>query len=208
MIIDTRIIDNFLSDDEINIIDSYITDHAQHDVFPDSVYSAFDFYSSQNQQIIDILAPKFAHEFGPILHIQQIHRLESNIPYGIHTDVDSGWEPLPASAATPAWTFIIPLATYNSHTIVFDQQSDIKNVGTYVDNNPPLPTPTIDDATYQRYFTHEKRHILNWFSIEQLFPWTKGSLFAANRRKFHSSDNYKSNGLENKRAIVAWTSVP
>jgi hypothetical protein len=208
MIIDTRIVPNFLTDDEIDIIDSHITANCQHDQFPDSVYSAFDFYNDQHQKIIDILAPKFAREFGLSLHIQQIHRLESNIPYGIHTDVDSGCTPLPTTAATAAWTFIIPLATYNSHTIVFDQSSDIKDPGDYVDNNPPLPVPTIDNATYQKYFTHEKRRMLNWFSIEQVFPWTKGTLFAASRRKFHSSDNYKSNGLEKKRAIVAWTSVP
>ena len=42
----------------------------------------------------------------------------------------------------------------------------------------------------------------------QIFKWKKGSMFAAPRFRFHTSDNFLANGLTRKQAIVAWTSIP
>jgi hypothetical protein len=150
--------------------------------------------------------------------VQQIHILNAISPYTIHSDVVlRDGVPLPEGYA-PAWTFIIPVETVNSNTIVFEETSDEdyqqtdsvtkKGIAYYTSINAPYNPPRIDQATVQKYFSHMPPEFLDYLTIQEVFPWVKGSLFAADRRRFHSSDNFFANGLTYKRAIVAWTAMP
>ena len=151
--------------------------------------------------------PKFQEHFHPELFIQQIHILDSIDPYRVHSDVESGY--LQSSTPTThAWTFIIPLEDYNSHTIVFNEGSETKDVGEYTKTTQPYDYATVDDETYHKYFTHIPRGLLQWLTVDQIFKWKKGAMFAAPRFRFHTSDNFLANGLTRKQAIVAWTSIP
>ena len=114
----------------------------------------------------------------------------------------------PNSDKTAAWTFIIPLADYDSSTVVFEQHHEtIKTLDVWVDQMQPEPH-AIDDVFHQQYLTHVDRLDLQWLTPESVFPWRQGDLFATDRRKFHTSDNFPARGVECKRAIVIWSTVP
>lgn len=218
MNIDTRTIDNFLSDEEIKKAEDFImttctpwenwnpANNKEGRVMSGHYY-VFNYYDEKNKIIKDILEPKFVKEFGSSLYIQQIHIFDSYDPYNIHSDVDSGGEIVP-TAPIPAWTFIIPLFDVESHTIVFNEQDPVKSPEHYIKNTQPFDKPSIDIETYKKYFSHTSYNLFRYLTIEEIFKWKKGSLFAASRFKFHTSDNFLINGITNKRAIIAWTSLP
>lgn len=218
MTIDTRTIKNFLDDREIEILENFImtttepwenwnpSDSPEGKVLS-GTYHVFDYYDQKNQLVKDILQPKFEKEFGKDLVIQQIHIFDSIDPYKIHSDVDSGGETL-SHAPNAAWTFIIPLFDVNSHTIVFKEECEIKEPQYYIERTDPYESHTITYETWKQYFSHTPYDWFRWLTIEDIFKWEKGSLFAASRYKFHTSDNFLANGVESKRAIIAWTSLP
>lgn len=219
MTIALKEIDNFLTDNEVTFVRDRILNTIPGDpnyslvAGPDvpmvhsANYHIFNPADSNYQDVMAILMPKFQEHFHPELFIQQIHILDSIDPYRVHSDVESGY--LQSSTPTThAWTFIIPLEDYNSHTIVFNEGSETKDVGEYIKATQPYDYATVDDETYDKYFTHIPRDLLQWLTVDQIFKWKKGAMFAAPRFRFHTSDNFLANGLTRKQAIVAWTSIP
>jgi len=157
--------------------------------------------------IRDILMPRIKAQWVENIVINQSHVLESYLPYGIHTDVLAGNFDL-NGPYTAAWTFIIPLDDYDTHTVVFNEQDEVcKSVGEWFNTRgiKPYDPPRITEEQYQKYFSHILRSDLDYLSIEDIFRWKKGSVFAADRRKFHTSDNYIGNGINGKRAIIIWS---
>ena len=218
MNINTRIVDNFLSNDELDILEKHFlaTDDKHDNYNPhgkngeivfSGTYYIIRYYEEKNKLVRDILQPKLEKEFGNDLKIQQIHVFDCFDPYNVHSDIDSGGPPLP-EAPFPAWTLIIPLFDVDSHTIVFNEGSKIKQPSSYMNDTTPYSSTTIDFETYLKYFSHVPQDNFRWLSIESIFTWKRGSLFAADRYKFHTSDNFLANGVNNKRAIIAWTSLP
>ena len=193
MNIDTRIIDNFLSDEELNILEKHFlaTDdiyrnynpHGQNgeEIFSGTYY-IIRYYEEKNKLVRDILQPKLEKEFGSKLKIQQIHVFDCFDPYNVHSDVDSGGPVLP-DAPYPAWTFIIPLFDVNSHTITFNEGSKIKQPSEYIKETKPFEKSTVDNQTYSKYFSHIPRDYFRWLSVDKIFSWKRGSLFAADRYK-------------------------
>lgn len=213
---ESRIIPNFLSDQEIETIERVVEQHRTDETtFVDGSQQSrhnaethsFFLWMPKYQEIIDILVPKIKNNFGENIQLPTAHILNAYEPYGIHTDVMSGGFD-PAGPDIAAWTFIIPLRDYDSHTIVFEQQHEtIKTLDRWVAEVKPKPHD-IDDNFYQRYLTHTDRLDQRWLAPECVFAWRKGDLFAANRRKFHVSDNFPANNIKCKRAIVIWSTVP
>ena len=218
MEIDTRTIKNFLSDEELDIIEQHVlaTDNIYLNYNPSKedndievfsgTYYLFNYYEEKNKIVKEILQSKFETQFGKDLHIQQIHIFDSVDPYNIHSDVDSGGEFVPGHVH--AWTFIIPLFDVDSHTIVFNEGSTTKQPQHYIEATPPGESISIDNETYKKYLSHTPHDWYRWLSIEDIFKWKRGALFAASRFKFHTSDNFLANGVKSKRAIIAWTSLP
>lgn len=219
MQIDVREIDHFLTYDELKFVRDRILETIPGDpnyslvtgpedpLVHSANYHIFDPADSKYQDVMAVLMPKFQKHFHPELFIQQIHILDSIDPYSVHSDVESGY--LQSSVPTThAWTFIIPLDDYNSNTIVFNEGSEVKNLGEYTKSTPPYDHVTVDDETYNKYFTHVPRGLLQWLTIDKIFKWQQGAMFAAPRFRFHTSDNFLANGLTRKQAIVAWTSIP
>ena len=216
MSFESRIIPNFLTDEEISVIESTVAEHLTEEItFVDvgtganhnAVTHSFFLWMPQYKAIADILVPRLKQHFGQNLQLDATHILNAYVPYGIHTDVMSaGFDP--AGPRDAAWTFIIPLDNYDSNTVVFNQGHEtIKTVQEWVDTVNPEQHP-IDDEFHQRYLTHVDRLDLRWLTPESVFPWRKGDLFAASRRKFHVSDNFPAHGVECKRGIIIWSTVP
>jgi hypothetical protein len=230
MIFATKTIENFLSADEITEIEAMINAGMAGFMvdFPESAREELNdkgidrvanilnlpIYNDTHTRLNEILLPKLQEHFHKDIFIDDCHILESHSPYRVHTDATDddaeNYTIKPAAGMIPAWTFIIPLDTYNSNTIIFDQSSSkYKGPEIWVEKtNPPLLN-SIDEETYNKYFINMASPIvLKYFSIEEIFPWKKGNLSAAAREKFHCSDNFLKNGVKQKRAIVMWTTIP
>ena len=145
--------------------------------------------------------------FFPGLRTTNLHILQSFEPYTIHHDFSQ--EPM-LVAPNPAWTMIIPLEDYNSHTINFKQQpKDPSNkvVTTWIENEKPPVINGVSAEEEEKYFKDWiPQQYLKYLEIDGVYKWKKNKLYAASRYSFHSSDNFIANGLTEKRAIVMWTS--
>ena len=211
---ENKIIPNFCSDEELAFLDKFIVENTTawknyldpkyqkegDEPVLNAVYHSFPYYHEIYKPVYDILEPKFREHFGDI-YIGEIHVFDSYDPYMIHTDIESG------IVENHAWTFIIPLDNYDSHTIVFKEGSMKKDMRDYMATHEPYPENTIDEATYKKYFTHCSPEYFKYLTIDEIFKWEKGALFAASRYRHHTSDNFIANGLKEKRAIVAWTNT-
>ena len=216
MHIDTKNIDRFLTDEEIAIIEPMVMSVVPYENFnplpgggtvKSGDYYTFDYYDPAFYVIKDILDSKLLAVFGQELFMEQIHIFDCVDPYRIHSDIASGWKksPYPTNAA---WTLIIPLYDVDSHTIVFEEGSNIKEPTEYTKTIPRYNPSRIDAATRLKYFSHNPHdNPLDWLTIEDIFKWKKGSLFATDRFKFHTSDNFLANGVASKRALIAWTRI-
>ena len=213
---ESRIISNFLSDQELATIERVVEQHrtdettfvdGDHESGHNAVTYSFFLWHPKYKEVADILEPKLKQQFGENLQLPTTHILNAYVPYGIHTDVMSGGFD-PAGPDVAAWTFIIPLDNYDSSTIVFKQKHEtIKTLDKWVEAVKPEPHE-INDEFHQRYLTHTDRLDQRWLTPEAVFPWRKGDLFAADRRKFHVSDNFPKHGLNCKRAIIIWSTFP
>ena len=213
MLVDTRTISKFLSDEETDFIrefmdqdDPQINRWHSDQSHTQGIWLGLPFF----KPVADILMPKLHAEFGTDLIIKNghCHVLNTITPFGTHNDVSStGFVPNDKTEA--AWTFIIPFADYDSHTIVFNEHSEYtKTVWHWQQENNIPAKNAIDDETYEKYFSHIWRTAFDCLTIEAIFPWRKGDLFAASRKKFHCSDNYPLRGLDTKRALIIWTELP
>tara|TARA_B110000046_G_scaffold64379_1_gene71843 strand:+ start:753 stop:1484 length:732 start_codon:yes stop_codon:yes gene_type:complete len=214
---DSKIIDNFLSDEELDIFDQasksehirYVHDNSapQH-VSTVAHYNIFgDFYNNPAwSHLVEIMQPKLQAHFGDDIMASHIHVLDSKFPYGIHNDAEQASLEI---APDPAWTIIIPLEDYNSKTYVFNERSPYKNPIEMAEKLgiEPYDVPAVDQDTWEKDFKpFTGFNVLEYLTVETTFKWKKGSCFAADRFKYHCSDNYFNHGLDGKRAIIIWTS--
>jgi len=222
-VIDTRVVKKFLSDEELEYFENSVPKDEKYwftDIdsktgkkVAETVKLLFD--DAAFKKVADLLLPKIRENFGSDLKIDSAHILNSYNPYGVHTDVLSGnydannHQPYPDNLY-PAWTFLIPLGDYDSSTIVFQEESPrTKVVIEWAKNNRIKPNKhAIDQETRKKYLSHITDIELNFLHVEQIYKWERGDCFAASRTKFHTSDNYIANGIESKRAIIIWTSIP
>jgi len=172
-----------------------------------SYYYTWKFYDSEFQDLQNIFLPLFKLHSKHDLIVDHSHVLDSFIPYEIHTDY---YQNRMLTKLNAAYTIIIPLDTYPSHTIAFEQHSKFKQVEQYFQHEQPRPVAAsqrIGQDIMNQYLTHIPKHQLDYFSIKEIFAWQKGSAYFCDRRYFHCSDNYVSQGLSGKRALVFWTSL-
>jgi len=226
MIIDTRTIKNFLTNDEILEIESVHTAGLTHTgvdrtsgyakisgLDRKANYHWFKFYEEPGRTVREIILPKLQSIFHTDIYIDDCHILESFYPYIAHTDggaEDDNGKKQFINGYGPAWTLIIPLDTYISNTIIFNQSSnDCKVPRGWIEKYNPPVLNSIDDKVYDEYLADAvDKDLARYLSIEEIFPWKKGSLSATSRCKFHCSDYFINRGISCKRAIVMWTSLP
>lgn len=227
----SRVIPNFLTDEELDEIESIFRD-PDVDLQPERVgvymsenigdpnsnldLRSYYYYpgESRKHRLYEIVQTKIKKEFGLNNECANWHILNAFIPYGIHSDSfddrDVAATILPENLDY-AWTFLVPLNDYNSHTIVFEEESTYtKNPGRWITENNIKPNYSISEEIYQKYLTQEPwaRDLLNYLTIETIFPWKKGDLLAMSRHSFHSSDNFPANGVKEKRALIGWSYKP
>lgn len=164
---------------------------------------------SIEQRLIDFVMNKIRPLYGEELWCQNWHILNAFSPYNIHSDsydrddhdatiLPEGWD--------YAYTFLIPLADYNTHTFVFNEVSNfskVPQIWAKEINAPVLNYFTEEDR--EKYFSHESEENLQYFSLNLKFPWKKGDLLVMARHSFHCSDNFPAKGVLEKRALIGWS---
>jgi hypothetical protein len=212
--LDSIIRENFLSSEEIELISNHIYQNTtpwesrDKDV-PERLagyYHVWPFYKKEFSFIRDMIESKLKNIIPIKLIMDHSHILESLLPYDVHTDYKQSRM---FNGLTPAYTIIIPLETYNSRTIAFNQHyaNEKRMEDVLLAEELPLVDDCIDDAFYEKYMTHVNPDYKKYLSVKEIFPWKQGSIHLCDRRYFHCSDNYLKNGIEKKRAIIFWTSV-
>jgi hypothetical protein len=205
-----------MTDEEIVILEKdFSTIDKFNDLNNGVLTSTLQMFIRDNNYVLDsakeIFEMKMEQHFGSELFINQAHVLTSYIPYNIHTDARGGFG-VPSDTYQAAWTFIIPLDTYDSSTILFEQEADegeenwddedlIEKYGWQLHDEDPI--------LFENYLKGiEPLERTRTYSVESIFKWKKGTMFAASRKKFHTSDNFLLRGITEKRAIVMWTTIP
>jgi hypothetical protein len=225
---DSRIVDNFLSDGELKEFDTatqseqiyYVKDTSMSGVTKQlfneteedhitAHYNIFaNFYTNPAwSNLVDIIQPKLEKEFGNGIKASHIHVLDSHFPYGLHNDAE---QPNMNIAPNPAWTLIIPFNDYPSKTYVFNERCGYKDPWSWIDKEGIKPNDNycIDLETYEKDFSPITGYeVFKYLTVESTFEWKRGSCFAADRYRYHCSDNYYNHGIKSKKAIIMWTSV-
>jgi len=215
-LVDTQIIENFFSIEELNYISSLPDKHPEYTGhiagtepgLPQGTVEReiFSFESDTFTDVRAILREKIDKHFGKHISFGGSHILKSYVPYRAHTDAVYGEYGID-DKNYGAWTLIIPLDDYDSNTLLYNEYSyETKFLPEYVKGKDPIYKIGFDFR--QQYLSHETPNNLNHLSVETIFPWKRNTCFAMSRYKFHGSDNYKKRGLEFKRAIIVWTSCP
>ena len=100
----------------------------------------------------------------------------------------------------PTYTVIIPISEGYS-TVVFEQSANYNNFSQYKKDNFKL-MDYCPDETWDEHCSHCHKQDQKYLSINEIFRWSKGTLFAFDRRLFHCSSNFQTP----KQAIVLWLS--
>ena len=199
-------VDNFISDEELAILEKLISeDHVFKTLTQKwgknkgqviSEYQHFNY--NDNVKIKEILENKFKKYFDRNFHMRIGYLLNSINPFGIHNDCD---------AVTPGYvstyTIIIPLDTYKSSTIIFNEyQEEDSNFDLFVSNYNGDLSLKMEPKFCAKNLSHISPDQLIYLTLNEVFYWNKGSMFAFDSRRFHSGDNHIKNGVSNKRGLV------
>jgi|688.fasta_scaffold84162_2 hypothetical protein len=219
-ILPTKIVENFFSDDELMYVKSlpflfselnhatYDEDNFKYKPWNGTVvrrYLAFN-DDPQYSKVNQILEGAVKKHFGENIIIGAKHILTAFYPYLSHTDAVYGEYGIDENHYG-AYTFVIPLDTFQSSTIVYNEYSDkTKMVSQYKQDKEPIDS--IDDAFYEKYLTHEARENMRYLSVEKVFNWKQNNCLAMSRYKFHGSDDFYGHGVQYKQAMIMWTYAP
>lgn len=203
--IETQVIENFLTNEEVDFINSVLTLDVMQSLGR-TVQRESSTYYSVTKEIEDLLLNKIEKLPNEKLFIRV---LDCYNPAGSHSDTSPGAVSEDQYQPTRfARTLIIPMGDYDSNTIVFDQNLPLgENALEYISTLSSFSPSKIDQATYDKHLTHLPYYHKDKLSIDAIFPWKKGSLLMFDRNRLHCSDNFLARGLTSKRGFVIWTEV-
>jgi len=224
-ILPTKVINDFFSEEDFRYLKSlpFVYSHCNDPTYYDPIFEYRPYlkdqlplslvrrYLSFNNdpkypKVNKILKDAVQKHFGPDIHIHASHILTAFYPYLTHTDAVYGEYGID-DKNFGAYTLIIPLDTFLSSTIIYNEYSDkTKLVHVYMQDHKPINK--IDDDFFNKYLTHEARECSNYLSVEKVFDWNSNSCLAMSRYKFHGSDDFFGHGIPYKQALIMWTSAP
>lgn len=178
-----------------------ISDGSDQRYYDQTINTRWDYYDPDNRDLRDLLDEKFRSALGRDLKIGSSHLLDSKIPYHIHADVKHN-----DRDQIPEYTIVIPLGTYDSSTIVFDQWiEDSNDFEDYKITNTPFDRLQIDPRFCADNLSHIHPRDLFYLTLQSVFSWKAGDMFVMDRRRFHCSSNFIRKGISSKQGIIIWT---
>lgn len=198
---------NHIREDVLNFLESAIykiaspSEYSKDGVFYSRTFESH-YHTPAAQEIKDVLDPILQEFLQGNFPVQTCHILESFSPYKIHTDTKSGD---PQYAGNPAYTVILPLGNYDSYTVIFNEWlEDTNELAAYKATLSEKPTFRLDKKFCAERLSHLHPSDLHYLSLKEAHKWSRGNIFAMDRRYFHCSDNY-SKRHEGKKGIVIHT---
>lgn len=170
-----------------------------------------DFDFDQVVELHDLLLPKLNKAMNQDLIIQDVHVLESYIPYMVHNDIASvrgleGKIKDHLKHLVEAYTIIIPIETYDSCTVFFNETLDYTNdFEEFKKNYQGDRSIKIDKQIILDRLTHLHPADFKYLTLNSMHFWDQGSMFAVDRRYFHCSDNFPKRGIVSKKGIIIRT---
>lgn len=221
MLLDTKYQLDIFSQEEISWLDNAITSRvdctpdrksADHPTQPNLLYSnhyIWDYHSTENKDIFEILNKKIEQVTGLKSHVTQSYILESFFPFEIHTDlIHSAMGSTLADNKEPAYTILVPLDDYDTHTVVFNEYSENScELAEFKENYTGELKLRIPKELVLT-LTHVHPKDLMYLTLQDVYQWQKGSVIAFDRGHYHCSDNYIKAGVASKRAILLQTEKP
>ena len=158
-----------------------------------------------------LLLPKLKQALGSQPIVQDVHILESYNPYMVHNDTMSV-RGLNHSVKDHLkhleleYTIIIPIKTYDSCTVFFNEMFDKSNsFSEYKKNYDKNLAVGIDKQVILERLTHLHPTDFKYLTLKSMHRWDQGSMFAVDCRYFHCSDNFSKRGVPSKTAIIIRT---
>jgi hypothetical protein len=200
----TQVIQGFLTPQQLSQIRQWTLEW---DPGEDIVPAPIGRYTSVDPRVSHMIDSLVDHVPNEILFVRM---MEAHSPGGPHAD---NGRVLPAAHTVPpqqfARTFIIPINTEPTHTVLFNQSMPLGiSVFDHMATLKPLaPELAVGQETGQRYLTHVSPNWLSKLSIDVIFPWNAGDALIFDRNRLHCSDNWADNGLEAKQGFVIWSEI-
>lgn len=149
------------------------------------------------------ILPTIEQKLGVQCKIRVAMYLKEFIPWTVHSDYQKNDE-------FPGYAFLIPIdwdgpAGSHTHTVIFNEKSKT-NVEDYIktaDIKNPMAENIVNDLC-----SHESPEVLKFLTLATVARWRKGDLIYWDRELLHSSDNFLSNGISSKRALVIFSEKP
>jgi len=208
----SQIIENRYDSDTLQKIKNYMREHGVETPYVHnwegpkfgktlSIKYKINFYDHQELQ--DLIISGLPKEIADSMIVVAATQLKSYFPYEIHCDC--GWFEYGENEA-PFYVFIIPLETVDARTITFNQTATYLHFVEYKEHNEPLPVEEqMTEEVYQQHLSHCWPQERPYLSIDKIFAWKQGSVFMFDIRKWHSSDNFPINGVNEKNCVVLMT---
>lgn len=206
----TFVIKNFLSADEVDYALNF-REHIADLLDNDGVYGT-DVVTTGQQWLPNDC--EFTKKL--LTRMQQHHNLHNSKYDSVQVmhayqayDVHSDWNTQKNQVVTndpqkdpPTYTVLMPLTQGEYSTVVFEQQGKYTNFSQYKSANSPIDNH-ISDNDWQRYCSHCHAEDQQYLTLQEVYQWQVGDLFAFDRTLFHCSANFNTE----KKAIVGWLSA-
>lgn len=217
MLLPTKIVENFIDSNELDFVVKKIYENSSEIVDDLSVYNDtgnggrhankvistnyfWDYHKTL--EVEKILTPKIKKIFDQNFEIVESHILNSKVPYLIHTDTIR----LSDKNRIPGYTILIPCDTFDTNTVCFNEYHNTSNdFEDFKKNYQGDLNLKIDFEICAKYLSHVHPNDLKYLTLQEIFPWKKGTAFFMDRKYFHCSDNFVKRGLQSKQCIVLWT---
>lgn len=144
-----------------------------------------------------ILESVFA-ELLPMQTISHAMVLVEWAPWVIHTDYTNNNDKRPANAV------LIPFKDEQSHTLIFNEECTIDS-SNLIENTLPDIDDHVSEEIYEQHLSHCRWETVRKVSINEIYQWQRGTGVIWDRKKLHSSDNFKKNGVSVKIALTMFT---
>jgi len=156
---------------------------------------------NDHDELSTLLKSRMHQVLGKNLKVVEVDYVELHLPWDIHSEAVR-----PIKGSNPWYTFIIPLHSYNSRTMIFDQSSvEFNDFYKFKATNSKCAVP-IDKEFWQENLSHcwdEDREYLSLKHVSQ--PWQAGNTVFFKRNLFHASDNFHTKSIGPKKFLQILT---
>jgi hypothetical protein len=203
-------IQNWASPDEIKQISNIVADWKRVEFRPDYGRWPGELIAVQrwhtwndNDALGQLFKNRMTRLLGANIKVVEVDYVELYLPWDIHSEASRE-----EKGSAPWYTFIVPLESYASRTLVFDQTADEYNdFYRYKQSNSKAKMP-VDLKFWEENLSHcwdEDREYLSLKYVSR--DWVAGDTLFFKRNLFHSSDNFHTKKIGPKKFLQILTDL-